>query len=139
MRKIVSVVVLVLVGALRLAAQGTVPAAADGYRDVRVAFKDLIQAEEKYYSDHGTYTSDMSALGMPMPRSHAEAMSRTYYIAIVQAGGRGWWAQGDVRAEGRRGCVVYVGEMKYFGMAPATSKGTPAKAEDEGHAICDPA
>jgi hypothetical protein len=137
MRKIVTLAVIALLGAARLAAQGAAPAA-DGYRDVRAAFKDLIQAEERYYSEHGTYTTDVAALGMPMPHSHADAMARTFGVTIVQAGGRGWWAQGDLRGERRGGCVVYVGEMKYFAIPPATSKGTAAGADQEARAVCDP-
>ena len=136
MRKVLMSLVVSLIAAGSLAGQSAPEK--DGYGDLRTALRNLVTAEERFYADHGTYTSDVSALGMPMPRSHAEAMSRTYYVAIVQAGGRGWWAQGDQRGEARGGCVVYVGEMKYFGVAPATSKGTAAKADDEGRAVCDP-
>ena len=137
MRKIVSVVVLVLAGALRLAAQGT-PPVAESYHELRVSLRNVMIAEEKFYSDHGTYTSDLAALGVPMPHTRAEAQSMQVGLVIVQAAGRGWWGQVWSRTDRQHGCVVSVGDTKYFTTVPATVGGTAIKPDDDdGRIVCD--
>lgn len=138
MRSTIGVLALALAVAPQLNAQATAaPSWAVHQTAMRTALRDLIVMEERYYSTHGTYTTDQAALGAPMPKTHAEAVSQGYSLAIVQAGGRGWWAQGQVSGGTAGGCVTYVGEMKYFGVAPTTPAGTSAAADGEGMIKCD--
>ncbi|MGB7211988.1 MAG: hypothetical protein WBC97_05115, partial [Gemmatimonadales bacterium] len=101
------------------------------------ALRNIVVLEERYYADHGTYTTDQAALGAPMPKTHAEAVVQGYGVAIVQAGGRGWWGQAKLSDDTSTGCVTFVGEMKYFGVTPTTPAGTPAAQDGEGTVKCD--
>ena len=113
------------------------PALAGRYTSMRAALKNLIVLEERYYAGHGTYTTDQAALGVTIPRTHAESVQPGYSIEIVQAGGRGWWAQAQLADPTPSGCVVFVGELKYSGVTPTTPGGTPVGSDHEGRIACD--
>lgn len=123
------------VAAAPLSAQTSAPTGR--YPAMREALKDLVTLEERYYAAHGTYTTDQAALGVTMPRTHADAVKQGFHLAIVQAGGRGWWAQAQLADPTPAGCVVYVGELKYFGVMPTTPGGTTAEKDHEGASSCD--
>ncbi|MGH7590282.1 MAG: hypothetical protein ACREOE_01435 [Gemmatimonadales bacterium] len=138
MRFTIGLLVLAIGVAPQLGAQAPAPAVAvDHYTAMQKALRDLVVLEERYYADHGTYTTDQAALGAPTPKTHAEAVKQGYGLAIVQAGGRGWWAQAQLSDGKPTGCVTYVGELKYFGVAPTTPAGTPAATDGEGTVKCD--
>lgn len=138
MRSTIGVLALALVVAPRLNAQApAAPGWAVQQTAMRTALRDLIVLEERYYAMHGSYSTDQAVLGAPMPKTHAEAVSQGYGVAIVQAGGRGWWAQAKLSGPDAKGCVVYVGDPKYFGVAPVTPGGAPAGGDHEGRIKCD--
>lgn len=123
------------VAAAPLSAQ--TPALTGRHSAMQAALKDLVTLEERYYAAHGTYTTDQAALGVTMPRTHAEAVQQGYGIAIVQAGGRGWWAQAQLPGPTPTGCVIFVGDLKYFGVTPTTPGGAAADKDHEGASRCD--
>ncbi|HEV2290334.1 MAG TPA: hypothetical protein VGR60_00680, partial [Gemmatimonadales bacterium] len=116
---------------------GLAPTPTGAYSPIRTWLRNLTVMEEKFYAAHGTYSTDQLALGMPMSKTHADAVKQGSFLTIVQAGGRGWWAQGQLVGPDAKGCAIYVGEMKYFGVAPTTPGGTPVGGNDEGRVACD--
>ncbi len=97
--------------------------------------RNLVTAQEKYWADHGTYTTDVSALGFYRP--HAAATD-SIWVQVVQAGGRSWWGRAAHHAQRGRSCVVYIGLMEDF-TAPPTTDTAKVRAQNEGDPICDPA
>jgi hypothetical protein len=98
--------------------------------DMKAALRDLITAQEKYFNDHGTYTTDGSALGI------YPAKSGQPFVQVIFAGSRGWTGIATDRAWKGKSCVVYVGfEKELPGGVPKTMGGIVAKAE--GVPACD--
>jgi hypothetical protein len=95
--------------------------------------RQLVVAEEKYWKDHGTYTTDVAALGMYSSKSVA---SDSVWVQVVQAGGRSWWGRSSHRSRRDLSCVIYVGATEDFSAPPVTD-GTRAKAQREGEPVCD--
>ena len=118
-------------------AQGAAGAAAAVEPDslLKHWLRNLVVAQEKYFSEHGTYTTELSVLGM-------NAKPRSVNMTVVQAGGRSWWglatALSSGSAPGRRekSCVIWVGTSTDFTAPPATARKTQAR--DEGAPACDP-
>ena len=115
---------------------GQAPTPTGAYSPIRTWLRNLTVMEEKFYAAHGTYSTDQLALGMPMPKTHADAVKQGFFLTIVQAGGRGWWAQGELVGPDAKGCAIYVGELKYLGTTPTTPGGTPVGGA-EGRITCD--
>ena len=101
---------------------------------VQLAMRELMMAEEQYYSDHGTYTTDISALGL-MSKLDREAPQ--VWLRVYHAGGAGWIAD----AQGNNGitgsCVAFVGDISNFASVP-TTQGQRLKPTEEGVITCDP-
>jgi hypothetical protein len=99
--------------------------------DMNAGLRDLIGAEEKYFSDHGTYTTDGSALGIyPAKPDHAT-------VQVIFSGSRGWTAMATDHAVKGKSCVVYVGfENELPGGAPKTMA-AGIVATGEGVPTCD--
>jgi len=100
---------------------------------LKARLRDLVTAEETYWRDHGTYTTDVAALGMYGPKS---AAGDSVWVQVVQAGGRSWWGRSIHRARRDLSCVIYVGEPADFSGPPLTD-GTRVKAQREGEPACD--
>ena len=101
---------------------------------VQQAMRELMMAEEQYYSDHGTYTTDLSALGL---MSKLDRQSPQVWLRVFHAGGGGWIAD----AQGGNGiagsCVAFVGDLANFASVP-TTPGKHLKPTEEGAITCDP-
>ena len=100
--------------------------------------RNLVVAQESYYADHGTYTTDVSALGLYKRRPPGAPMTAadSVWVQVVQAGGRSWWGRASHRAFSGKSCVIYVGVTEDFPAPPATD-GQQVKAQNEGEPICD--
>ena len=96
--------------------------------------RSLVTAQETYWADHGTYTTDVSALGIYKPRG---AATDSVWIQVIQAGGRSWWGRAIHRAQQGKSCIIYIGQMDDFTAPPATDA-AKARAQNEGQPICDP-
>jgi len=101
---------------------------------VQQAMRDLLMAEEQYYFDHGTYTTDLSALGL---MSKLDRKAPQVWLRVYHAGGAGWI--GDARGDnGMVGsCVAFVGDISNFASVP-TTQGQHLKPTEEGVITCDP-
>lgn len=99
---------------------------------VQQAMRELMMAEEQYYSDHGTYTTDLSALGL-IPK---DLKSPHVWIRVYHAAGAGWIADAQ-GSDGLAGsCVAFVGDISNFASVPSTQG--KLKPTEEGHITCDP-
>lgn len=119
-----------------LAAQVT-PASArsnDPTAVLKSKLRQLVTAQENYWMGHGTYTTDVAALGM---YSQAIARSDSIWVQVVQAGGRSWWGRSSTRAHRDKGCAIFIGITEDFSSQPATDA-AKVKAQREGEPICDP-
>jgi hypothetical protein len=98
----------------------------------------LVVSQEKYYSEHGTYTTDASALGLftPAPQPAASAKPDSIYLEVILAGGRSWWGRGSLRGHRGKSCIVWVGTVTDF-PAPPTTDGSKMQARKEGEPTCD--
>jgi hypothetical protein len=112
------------------------PAAA-GANDPTPALKNklrqLVTAQEGYWAEHGTYTTDVAALGM---YSKTSVRNDSIWVQVVQAGGRSWWGRASDRAHRDQSCVIFIGLPEDFTSRPATD-GEKVKAQKEGEPICD--
>ena len=99
--------------------------------DMKASLGNLITAEERYFSDHGTYTTDGNALGI-YPSHDAESS-----VQVIFAGGRGWTGIATDRAVKGKSCVVFVGLAKELpgGVPKTLSTGLPAQVEADP--VCD--
>ena len=111
------------------------PAADSALRSMRTVLRQLAGAEEQYYVEHGTYTTDVSALGLLDMAGFRSG--RTAWVAVSFAGGRGWSAEArHVRFKGKS-CVDYVGDpANIVGGVPKT-QGERKPAEQMGAPTCD--
>jgi hypothetical protein len=91
---------------------------------IRADLRKLVAAEETYYAENGTYTSDPERVRFRPGAGVA--------VRILWASRDGWAARGTHPDLGGRDCVVYVGSSR---PAPATARyGHQAR---EGVPICD--
>ena len=97
--------------------------------------RNLVTAQEAFWVDHGTYTTDVSALGMYKRAPATPADSE--WVQVIQAGGRSWWGRAGYRGRGAKSCIIYVGTRDDFTATPTTDA-TKVKAENEAQPVCDP-
>ncbi len=101
---------------------------------VQQSMRQLMSAEEAYYYDHGTYTTDLSALGL---MSKLDRKKPQVWLRVYHAGGAGWIAD----AQGNNGmvgsCVAFVGDLSNFASVPST-QARHLKPTEEGVITCDP-
>lgn len=101
---------------------------------VQQRMRQLLMAEEQYYSDHGTYTTDISALGLMWS---GDKSAPQVWLRVYHAGGAGWIgdAQGSNGVAGS--CVAFVGDISNFASVPTTQV-QHLKPSEEGVIVCDP-
>ena len=110
------------------------PSADSALAQMRTRLRQLVTAQERHWMDHGTYTTDVSALGLfekgrRTPPDSASAQ-------VISAGGRGWSGIATHRALRGRSCVIFVGSADELPKVPVTlTDRRPAEAE--GKAACD--
>jgi hypothetical protein len=107
----------------------TVPPSA-AMDSVRLALRALVGAEEAFFADHGTYTTDLSALVAKTPIRVARVI-----INVSHAGGLGWRASARHADYLDKSCVAYVGAPDQYPM-PMT-KSEKRQPTSEGRAVCD--
>jgi hypothetical protein len=100
--------------------------------------RQLVVRQETYYREHGTYTTDVAALGLfnAAGRSAPSGKPDSIYLEVIQAGGRSWWGRAAYRGHGAKDCVVWVGTTGDFTAAPTTAAGK-LQAPKEGEPVCD--
>jgi hypothetical protein len=105
--------------------------AEEAVAQMRAALRQLVTQEERYWMDHGTYTTDVAALGLYPPITKDGVWAQ-----VIFAGGRGWTGMATHPAARGRSCVVYVGAPDELPRLPTTraQKTTPDR---EGLPACD--
>jgi hypothetical protein len=93
--------------------------------------RNLITAEESYFSDHGTYTTDASALGV-YPRKAGVSP-----VQVIFAGGRGWTGMATDPALKGKSCVVFIGSEKELPGGVPKTLGAGLAAQSEAQPVCD--
>ena len=117
-------------------------AAEQALKQMSTKLRNVLAAQEGHYSDHGTYTTSMTALGKYdaglAPTRVNTGRRDSVSIQVIFAGGRGW--TGIASHWGLRGksCVVYVGFVDELPKLPITraDRRTPT---EEGVPVCDAA
>ena len=134
--------IIALAAASRLDAQATIggqaPAVAasastSDVKDMKAALRALVMKQEAFWSEHGSYTTDMSALGLyPRPAS----ANGTPAVQVIFAGSRGWTGMATQGTMKGTSCVVFVGNPDELPKLPATmrSKVVPTV---QGGPVCD--
>ncbi len=133
-------------------AGGTTTAAPVNAADV--AIKQMIArlqmvaiAQDRHYSDHGTYTTSMTSLGRyepslampkpPKPGAPTVPVRRdSVSVQIIFAGGRGWTGIASHWGLRGRSCVVYVGIPEELPKLPITRSDRRTPTEESVPA-CD--
>ncbi len=118
-------------------------------KQMTARLRTVLIAQEGHYSDHGTYTTSMTALGRyesslampkpPKPGAPVLPVRRdSVSVQIIFAGGRGWTGIASHWGLRGRSCVVYVGMPEELPKVPITraDRRTPA---EEGVPACDAA
>jgi hypothetical protein len=118
------------------AQQPAAPAAADttspatAIHQMKSALHELVTQQEKYWMDHGTYTTDGKALGA-YPYAKGAPIAQ-----VFAAGSRGWSGIATHRALKGKSCVIWVGQSAdVAGGKPKTMGGVAAGGE--GEPVCD--
>jgi hypothetical protein len=109
-------------------AQSTPRAAA-----LKSALRNLVIAQENFFADHGTYTTDVSALGF----YKREGPRDSIWVQVVNAGGRSWNGRAIHSGANGKSCVIYVGYKTDLASAPVTDADS-VQAKNEGEPTCDP-
>jgi hypothetical protein len=92
----------------------------------------LVVAQEGFYAAHGSYTTDLAALGLWGKAGNGPRV----WLRVLHAGGGGWTgsAQG---ANGLTGsCVVFIGQLADLASLPTTEV-QHLKPTEEGEITCD--
>ena len=129
--KLLAIVVTGAAFAASAPSRGVDPSAA-----LKNRLRNLVVAQEAYWTDHGTYTTDLTALGVFTPHRVPTTPADSVWLEVIQAGGRSWWANAVRFGHPHKSCVIYVGEMGDFA-APPTTDGGKLKASAEGQPTCD--
>ena len=100
--------------------------------------RQLVERQEQYYSEHGTYTTDVAALGLFTRPGQAAPSQKpdSIWVEVIHAGGRSWWGRAMYRGHRDKSCVVWVGTQVDF-TAPPTTEGQKRPAPQEGAPACD--
>ena len=137
-----ALLIIALVAANRVDAQAPVggqSAAATGatssvdVKEMKASLRALVMKQEAFWAEHGSYTADMSALGLyPRPA----LANGTPAVQVIFAGSRGWTGMATQSAMKGMSCVVFVGNPDELPKLPATmrSKAIPSV---QGAPLCD--
>jgi len=126
MRYATTLLVIVSLSAHSASAQTTRTAA------LQKALRNLVTAQERYFVDYGTYTTDVAALGM----FNRWPASDSIWVQVINAGGRSWNGRAIHAAARDKSCVIYVGYKTDLPSAPVTDRDS-VPATTEGLPVCD--
>jgi hypothetical protein len=102
-------------------------------RAMKARLQDLVAAQEGYWLVHGSFTTDVAALGM-----HVTGLARrdSAAVSVIFAGGAGWSAVATHGSLVTKNCVIYVGEVLNVPRLPITLH-DKARPEQTGVPVCD--
>jgi pyruvate dehydrogenase E2 component (dihydrolipoamide acetyltransferase) len=110
-------------------------------KQMTAKLRNVLAAQEGHYSDHGTYTTSMTALGRydaSLAPSRTGTRRDSVSVQVIFAGGRGWTGIASHWGLRGRSCVVFVGIAEELPKLPITraDRRTPM---EEGVPACDAA
>lgn len=100
---------------------------------VRQALRAFVVAQEAYFADHGTYTTDIAAL---RATGRLGAFG-TVLFNVGHAGGLGWRGSARHRAVWGKTCVTFVGAPEHYPMPATRAEQRRPAPEQEGEPVCD--
>jgi hypothetical protein len=109
----------------------TVAASPDALLKTRL--RNLVMAQEQFWAAHGTYTTDVSQLGMFGPQV---PRADSVWVQVLFAGGRSWNGRALYFGKLRKSCVVYIGALSDL-PSPPVSEVDSLRASAEGLPACD--
>jgi hypothetical protein len=109
----------------------TVAASPDALLKTRL--RNLVMAQEQFWAAHGTYTTDVSQLGMFGPKVPP---TDSVWVQVLFAGGRSWNGRALYFGKLRKSCVVYIGALSDL-PSPPVSEVDSLRASAEGLPACD--
>jgi hypothetical protein len=93
----------------------------------------LVEAQEAYFADHGSYTTDLSALQMaPTGKARPRVV-----LNITHANRRAWRATGLHVGYPAKSCVIFGGRVEDFPIAATKAEGRRPTVTQKGEPICD--
>jgi hypothetical protein len=104
--------------------------AVEAITSARTLLTTLVTAQEKYWYDHGRYSADLKALGVPSGKDGQPTAQ------LLAAGASGWTALAEHPSLKGKTCVVFVGNGPEL---PAVSRTADPKLKvaAEGTPACD--
>jgi len=99
---------------------------------LKSALRNLVVAQENYFMNHGTYTTDVAALGLFWRGAPRDSI----FLQVVNAGGRSWNGRAVHQGARDKSCVIYVGYKNDLPSSPVTEADSVA-AKNEGEPVCD--
>jgi hypothetical protein len=115
-------------------------AAEQALKQMTARLRSVLAAQEIHYSDHGTYTTSMTALGkydaVLSPARATTGRRDSVSVQVIFAGGRGWTGIASHWGLRGRSCVVYVGMAEELPKLPMTRADRKTPTE-EGVPMCD--
>lgn len=102
-------------------------------KEMKASLRALVMKQEAFWAEHGSYTADMSALGL---YSRPASANGTPAVQVIFAGSRGWTGMATQSTMKGMSCVVFVGNPDELPKLPATmrSKAIPSV---QGAPLCD--
>ena len=103
---------------------------------MKASLRNLVILQEKYWQQHGSYTTDMAALGTYSPNMPASKDSA--WVQVIFAGSRGWTGMASMPGRGatKATCVIFIGPAEDLPKIPQTR--VEKKSPDaEAVAACD--
>jgi hypothetical protein len=128
--------VFVLSFALTASASAQAPVRSDSSKlaavaEMKSALRQLISAQEKYWSTHGTYTTEGRPLEI-FPNERTKPM-----VQVIFAGSRGWTAMASHASLKGKSCVLWVGNERELAFAMPETRADRKKPVSEGAPMCD--
>lgn len=116
-------------------ATGADPVARARITAMRHMLRNLVVAQERYFADHRTYTTDLMAIwgessGPQKPDSNV-------VIHVTHAGARAWRATAEHRELEGRSCVIFIGDPAEFPLPATRAANLSPRPDHEGVALCD--
>jgi hypothetical protein len=112
--------------------RASTPPTPEAVQQMKETLKTLVAAQEAYYADHGSYTTDMAALSAAIKKPFNKD---SVWVRVSFAGGAGWTGIAQARTLKNARCVVYIGETADLPKLPQTfGQQSPA---GEGVITCD--
>jgi hypothetical protein len=101
---------------------------------LKKGLRKLVTAQEQFWHDHGTYTTDVSQLGF---HKGGQRWIDSVWVQVLSAGGRSWSGRAIHRGIGQKSCVIYVGVPSDFPSGAPVTERDSVRATEEGVPVCD--